>query len=119
MKYLIAIFYKYYNSGSTKTIAYENSLLVVLTLITFNILSVIIIFLGEISIFDDFAKHEENVFMIFFGYVILCFLLLRLLYPKRSIIDYISYHDSDNKGWLVVLYMVTTILLFVFLCVAR
>lgn len=119
MKYLIAILYRYYDDGSTRTIAYGMALMVTVALLTINIGSLLIIIYGEIGFLDMLAKQEENVFLIFFIYLIISSILLRLCYPKKIIISYISDHDVNSQPWLVIFCITLTILLFTIMCASR
>jgi hypothetical protein len=119
MKYLIAVFYRYYNDGSTRTIAYGMALMVVIALLTFNIASLLIIFYGDIGVLNLLPTQKGKVFLISLSYLITSSLLLRLFYPPQSINSYIANHNSDDKGWLAVLFIVATILLFSILCASR
>lgn len=119
MKYLIAILYKYYNDGSTRTIAYGMALMVTVTLLTFNIGSLLIIIYGEINFLKLLPKQEGKVFMIFLSYFILSNILLSLRYPKKTIISYVTNHGVYSPQWLVILYITLTILLFTIMCAAR
>lgn len=106
MKYIIYLFYRYYNKGNTIRIPYESSIFAFLLLIFINIFTVLIICFPSFSglIFSNHSRIELYTYSligIFIGYLILC-----KLCPKDEVLEMNDiYKNVKLHGWILFLYI--------------
>ena len=117
MKYIIYLFYKYYNSSrNTALIAYESALLAVITLLFMNLFAVVHFFNFNNYVFSGLAgKSRRESYLAFLAFFILpVYLCLYFVYRKANVIN-ATYKPDGQKlhGWLLVLYIVFSFFLLV------
>lgn len=86
MKYIIYLFYRYYNKGATIRIPYESSIFAVLLLIFINVFTLLILFIPTFTriIFSNQSRIELYIYSligVFLGY-----LIVNKLFPKKEIL---------------------------------
>lgn len=86
MKYIIYLFYRYYNKGATIRIPYESSVFAVLLLIFINVFTLLILFIPTFTriIFSNQSKTELYIYSLigtFLGY-----LIVSKLFPEKEIL---------------------------------
>ena len=114
MKRIIYLFYNYYNSGSQKDIAYFNALSAVVAMLNFNISTLLIMFTGRVVFVEYLPTSETSKLMVFTLYLIIDGVILWLLYPKKSIANYIYSGNFKIHGWLLFCYFVFSFLIFIY-----
>lgn len=112
MKYIVYLFYRYYNKGSTQSIAYESSLLAILSLLFVNLLAIANFF--ELSM--DFGNGQRRIslyLIMLFCYVLPGYLLLRFIFPKKEIVEFDKSKNISIHGWILLGYILLSVLLLV------
>lgn len=116
-EFVLYLFYRYYNKGSTKIIAYESALIALTALIFLNVLAVLIFFNVDISWVDKIEKDYGKFVKLIVGILIilpLYFVLFSIIkkenITKRKVDDL-----KEIKKWNIVLvsYIVFSVLLLI------
>jgi hypothetical protein len=115
MKRIIYLFYNYYNSGSTKEIAYSSALFAILGLFMINIWGVLVLLGYDHWIFDYLPNVKYKLYIFFFLYVIIGQLALSIVYKKNEIVVYKYKGHLKRDGWLLFLYLVASFAFFLFI----
>jgi ABC-type uncharacterized transport system permease subunit len=118
MKKIIYLFYNYYNSGHTKDVAYGNSLFAIVTLISFNIATFVVLMTGEVEV-SAMPKSRGWQFFTFAVYLAMCSLILSLIFPKKKIVEYIYKGNIKVHSWVLFAYYVLSMLLFSYVVANR
>ncbi|RXQ90991.1 hypothetical protein EO244_12875 [Ancylomarina salipaludis] len=113
---VIYLFYKYYNNGGTKIIAYERSLQVIFLLLLINSFSILQLSIGNLWIFDFLLAGKTKIlkFAIMAFLLFSVYYLLKYFFPKRNIITIKLQKEKEEKfkGYLLLYIIMTFILMF-------
>jgi hypothetical protein len=107
MKYIIYLFYRYYNKGDTIRIPYESSIFALLLLIFMNAFTLLICFLPSFSrmFFSNYSRVELYFFSLigtFLGY-----LIINQLFPKKEIFKMINVSKNVKiHSWFLFFYII-------------
>lgn len=115
MKYIIYLFYRYYDKGDTIRIPYESSISALLLLIFINMFTVLILFFPSFSrmVFSNHSRVESYIYSLI-G-VSIGYLIISKLYPKHEVLE--MNNTSKNvklHGWILFFYIFFS---FVFLMI--
>jgi hypothetical protein len=113
MQYILYILYRYYYNGSNNTVAYVQSIFILLTLFGLNIFTIAIA-LDQMYLFDflDVTKGARFL-LIFLLYVVPGYVLLSTIVKRRDLENpnleskYKKFH-----GFLFALYFILTVSIF-------
>ena len=111
----IFIFYKYYDKGSTKDIAYESAILAFVGLTTLNLAAIFNIFDIDIFFFvkADYPKYLKYLLCSVF-YLLPAFFVVRKYYPKHVIAKYYMGKSTMRIGYFfIVLYVIISIAMLI------
>jgi hypothetical protein len=111
----IFLFYKYYDKGSTKDIAYESAIIVFVVFATLNLAAIFKFF--DIDIFfivkSLYPRHLKYL-LSFVIYLLPAFFLVRKLYPKVVIVEYFMDKSMMRIGYFfIILYMIISIAMLI------
>ncbi len=111
------IFYRYYDKGSTKIIAYESALIAISALIFMNIFALLIFVGVDINKYSPVIENGNRL-MKFLSSALFWlpeYLILRLLLPKRKV-EYLDYSSKAIKRGNIgmILYILLSMTLIVF-----
>lgn len=112
----IFLFYKYYDKGSTKSIAYLSALSAFILILFMNILF-LLIFFDVLKRNSEFSIATSMYVKYLLGFLILIPTLFTLsrIFPKEEIIKMEMDKSSMRKGYfLIVSYVILSIVLLVF-----
>lgn len=115
IKQFIFLFYKYYDKGSTKDIAYESAVLAFVGLTTLNIAAILNFF--DLNLFfivnSDFPRALK--YLIGLGiYLLPFFFLVKIYFPKKVITNYEMNKSAMRQGYfLIVFHIVISIILLI------
>jgi len=120
MKKLIMIitvlFYKYYDKGSTKIIAYESALIAVSALIFMNLLALLMFFKIDISFVSTIEQKIGGISKLILGLLLILpqFLILRFSINKEYLVK-IRIEQTQIRIWniLLILYIVFSIVVLI------
>jgi hypothetical protein len=115
MKFILYIFYRYYDHGQTKDIAYVKTVLVFLLLLFINIFTILIIF-NATEIFNVLKFKSKLLKYIIIGgaYFLPGYLIINYLVSKENLederlkLEYKKYH-----GWFLILYACISVMLLI------
>ncbi|RYY35387.1 MAG: hypothetical protein EOP46_10220 [Sphingobacteriaceae bacterium] len=116
MKYIIYLFYKYYNKGSGANFAYESALFAVTFLIFLNLLALINLFDMNYLLLGLEGRSRGGLYLIFGAFYILpMYLILFFIYKKETVVN-TNYDPSKEQvhGWLLFAYCIFSIIALVF-----
>lgn len=106
MKYIIYLFYRYYNKGNTIRIPYVSSIFALLLLIFLNVFT-ILIFVSPNFVDIIFSGHSRvelyiySLIGVFLGY-----LVLSRLFPKNEILEMNNISKNEKlHSWFLFLYI--------------
>lgn len=117
LEFVTYLFYRYYNKGSTKIIAYESALIAVSALIFLNVFAILVFFNVDAFWVDKieqnygkFIKLASGLFLVLPQYFILFFTLKKENIIKRKV------DLKEIKKWnlVLVLYIIFSVLLLIF-----
>lgn len=118
MKYIIYLFYRYYNKGSTIRIPYESSIFALLLLFFMNIFTFFILLFPSFSrmIFSNHSKVELYIFSligVFLGYF-----MFNRLFPKKEILE-INEISKNTKlhSWFLFFYVIFSFIILMILII--
>lgn len=118
MKYVVFLFYRYYNKGATIRIPYESAILAILSLGFMNIMSLLMLFAPELS--DTlFKNHTRTELYIYSGIgVIIGYFITSKLIPKKDILDFKNVPNNIRlHSWLLFFYIIISFLILIFLII--
>ncbi len=112
----IFLFYKYYDKGSTKDIAYESAILAFVGFITLNVAAIFKFF--DVDIFflikADYPRYLKYL-LCFVIYLIPPYFIVRRYYPKKAIESYYMDKPNMNIGYFfIIFYIVISILILIY-----
>lgn len=116
-EFVLYLFYRYYNRGSTKIIAYESALIAVSALVFLNVLAVLMFFDVDITWVDKIEKNYGKFVKLIVGILVILPLYFVLFSTIKK--ENITKRKADNlkviKKWNVVLvsYIVVSVLLLI------
>jgi len=114
MKIFLYILYRYYSTGATKVVAYEQAIFVLLLLIFVNIISILI---GSdlLSYLDFLGNNSRSIpyFILSLGYFIPGFILINFFVKKNDLKDYNLRSSLLCYEILMYCYIFLTFLFFV------
>lgn len=118
MKYIIYLFYRYYNKGGTIRIPYESAILAILMLIFVNIMSLMMMLAPKLTI-TLVSNHARIELFIYSSLgVIIGYFILSRLFPKREILEVNTIHKNFKlHGWMLALYCILSFVFLMFLIV--
>ncbi len=112
------IFYRYYDKGSTQSIAYESALLAISLIIFMNLLALLILLGLDPGKYLPIIENRGRVIKLLSGFLIFIplFIILRILLP-RKVITQKQYSDKSLKigGLSIILYIILSMVLLVIL----
>jgi hypothetical protein len=111
----IFLFYKYYDKGSTKDIAYESAILAFVGLTTLNLAAVFNFFDIDIFFFvkSDYPRYLKYLLCSVF-YLLPAFFVVRKYYPKHVIAKYYMDKSTMRIGYFfIVLYLIISIAMLI------
>lgn len=115
MKTIILIFYNYYNKGATKMIAYESTILGLVTVLFLNLFA-IANFLNlslVLNILDGTSRMVKYGLMFIF-FVLPAYIILSKVVPKEELTDEKSNAPYKKKyGWMLFFYIIISIILLI------
>lgn len=111
----IFLFFKYYDKGSTKDIAYESAILAFVGFTTLNIAAIFNFF--DLDVFylvkADYPRYLKYL-LCFVIYLLPAFVLIRKYYPKSVIDEYDMDKSKIRIGYfLIILYVIISIALLI------
>lgn len=118
MKYIIYLFYKYYNKDATARIPYESSIFALLLLLFMNIFGVLIFFFPTLSvmIFSNHSRVELYVYSLIVIFV--CYLILSKLFPKNEILLMNGVSKNEKlHGWILFFYIFISFVILMILII--
>ena len=113
---ILFLFYKYYDKGSTKEIAYESSIIALIMIIFINIFSLILL-TGVVTYlpFSGNARWLKYIIAFIF-YVFPSYILIRKRFKKEDILRTEMKSSSIKKGYfLIVSYILISVITLIFL----
>ena len=122
LEFIAAIFYRYYNKGSTKIIAYESALLLMSLIIFLNIYAILLLINIDTTwvqktedVFGSFIKLLSGIILILPQYVLLrCTLKKEVLEKRSKNIDKIH-----QWNWLLLVYILFSIAFLTWVIISR
>ena len=121
MKYILYLFYKYYNKGSHKNIAYESAILALITVILFNIFLLLMLFdfMHLLNFLGQKNKYLQYIVFIVTFYIP-GYLLFSNLISKRNIQNIeLSLKYKKFHSWLLFMYLIVTFILIILKIIER
>jgi hypothetical protein len=114
MKYVLYLFYRYYDKGSTKQIAYEKAIFSTLALLFLNI-TALGNFLSLIPNHDWFSTQNRTIkYLTVFVIVIVGYFVIERACPKDKVITFgLLGNRHKLNSWLLFGYIVFSILLLI------
>jgi len=116
LRYLY-LFYKYYDKGSTKSIAYTSALIALIMVLFLNIYSILIAF----NVLQTNPNNSDSTpmyikYLIGFGIFIPIFLFLKRYFKKEDVLRVEMDSNSIRKGYfIIVFYIILSILILIFI----
>ena len=116
LKFLF-LFYKYYDKGSTKDIAFEKSIASLILVLFLNIFSLLIIF-------NVLERHPDNSngtlmsikYLIGFAIFIPIFFILKIFFKKEDVLNIEMDKPTMRKGYfIIVTYIILSMLMLTFI----
>lgn len=114
LEFVTYLFYRYYNKGSTKIIAYESALIAVSALIFLNVFAILVFFNVDASWVDRIERNYGKLIKLIFGILIGLFPYLILFFTlKKETIIKRKVDLKVIKKWnlVLVLYIVFSVIL--------
>jgi len=120
MKYIIYLFYRYYNKGATIRIPYESAIFAVLLLLFINVMSLMILLVPNLME-TLFANHTRTELYVYSAIgVLLGYFMLTKLVSKDEI--YQIENTSINvklHTWLLFLYFIASFILLMAIIIQK
>lgn len=122
MKYILYLFYQYYNKGATKDFPYAKSVFSILGIIILNLFSIFLIFIP--NSFKEWNRNNLKAFnkiehyAITFILVIIFYFIFQYLLPEKKVKES-NYQKRKIDKWLLVGYLLLSFILFLFLTFYR
>lgn len=99
IEFIIFLFYRYYDEGSTKNIAYPKSITSIMLLLFLNIYTILIIFkLDDIMPYNVSDPRWLKFLIIIVVYILPQYLIISSIFKKKDIINLKYDEDKIDKG---------------------
>lgn len=110
---VLYLFYTYYDKGSTKGIAYFSSVIALIMVITINVLTIAIV-LG-ISDYIPLSNNPRwlNYILVFSFYILPLYIIIKTKFKKVDVINVQLKWAKNNCYFLLVSYILTSIILLI------
>ena len=107
MKYIVFLFYRYYNKGATTRIAYESAIFALLTLIFIIVVSLMLLFAPQLSN-TIFKGHTRIALYVYFSIgVAIGYYFLSKFIQKKDIVNFENVPKNVIfHGWILCLYII-------------
>jgi len=107
MKYIVFLFYRYYNKGATIRIPYESAIFALLTLIFINVVSLMLLFAPQLSN-AIFKGHTRIALYVYFTIgVAIGYYFLSKFIPKKDILNFVNVSKNVIfHGWILCFYII-------------
>jgi len=116
-EFITHLFYRYYNRGSTKVIAYESAIVAVSALIFLNVFTVLVFFNFDTTWVSKIEQNYGKTMKLILGLLLIMpqYVLLRYSLKKEEVIKkQIDLTQIKNWNILLVVYIVFSVLLLIF-----
>ncbi len=110
MKYIIYLFFRYYDKGTTKDIAFIKSLLCFIFVIFINIISLMLFIVPTFLQSFHFASRRQSYlfFICLFGIV---YFILNKFVLEEEIKSILPSKNVNMHGWLLFFYIISSIII--------
>lgn len=114
MNYVLYLFYRYYDKGSTKQIAYEKAIFSTLTLLFLNI-TALGNFLSLIPNHSWFSTQTRSIkYLTVFGILMVGYFIISRVFPREKVV---THEQLGNRyklhSWILFSYVVFSVLLVI------
>ena len=120
MKYIVYLFYRYYNQGATMAIPYYCAVFAMLMLLFINIFSLMILLVPDMTkiLFTNNTRIELLIYSSISG--VIGYLLLSKLIPKKEILEITNIPKNVKlHGWILFLYIIVSFIFLMFLFIKQ
>jgi hypothetical protein len=118
MKYIVYLFYRYYNKGATIRIPYESAMIAILLLLLINMLSLMLLLIPDTTkiLVGNHTKAESYLYSAII--VAIGYFLLSKLVPKNELLQFKSIPKNVKlHGWILCLYVISSVIFLMFMII--
>jgi hypothetical protein len=109
MKYIIYLFYRYYDKGTTKQIAFIKSLLCFMFVIFINIISLMLFIVPTFLQSFHFASKGQS-YLFFIGLFGIGYFILNKFVLEEEIKSILPNKNVSSHGWMLFFYILSSII---------